>query len=222
MSNDQEKRNGGVQWMQQRFRGFLPVVVDVETGGFDEKTDALLELAAVIIGADGDRLFMEKTIHFHVEPFANANLDEAALKVNRIDPFHPLRLAQPESRVLASLFAAVEDALARYRCSRAILTGHNAFFDLKFLRAATARNRIKNNPFHQFSSLDTVTLGALIYRHTVLSKIAGLAGFSWDESAAHSALYDAEITARIFCQICNDAHLAAARETILGRADTIE
>jgi ribonuclease T len=29
--------------MSQRFRGFLPVVVDVETGGFNENTDALLQ-----------------------------------------------------------------------------------------------------------------------------------------------------------------------------------
>ena len=36
----------------QRFRGFLPVVVDVETGGFNEQTDALLQIAAVIVDRD--------------------------------------------------------------------------------------------------------------------------------------------------------------------------
>ncbi len=193
------------RWMQTRFRGFLPVVVDVETGGFNEKTDALLEVAAVLIGVDKDnRLLPEKTVHFHVEPFENANLDDAALKVNRINPFHPLRLAQPEAKALQSLFAEVRDALARHRCSRAILTGHNASFDLKFLRAAAGRSRIKNNPFHQFSSLDTVTLGALAYQQTVLSRIAEAAGFGWDETEAHSALYDAEMTARIFCRVFNN------------------
>ena len=202
--SDETRNDGGASWMQTRFRGFLPVVVDVETGGFNENTDALLELAAVIIGADDDdRLFPEKTVHFHVEPFAGANMEEAAMKINRIDPFHPLRLAQPEARVLAVLFDEVGAALARYRCTRAILTGHNAFFDLKFLRAAVARNRVKDNPFHRFSSLDTVTLGALAYRHTVLSKIAERAGFGWDETQAHSALYDAETTAQIFCHVCN-------------------
>ena len=202
--SDETRNDGRASWMQTRFRGFLPVVVDVETGGFNEHTDALLELAAVIIGADDDdRLFPEKTVHFHVEPFAGANMEEAAMKINRIDPFHPLRLAQPEARVLAVLFDEVGAALARYRCTRAILTGHNAFFDLKFLRAAVARNRVKDNPFHRFSSLDTVTLGALAYRHTVLSKIAERAGFGWDETQAHSALYDAETTAQIFCHVCN-------------------
>jgi len=199
-------------WMRTRFRGFLPVVVDVETGGFNEKTDALLELAAVLVAPDeNNRLRPEKTLHFHVEPFKNANLDEAALKVNRIDPFHPLRLAQPEDKVLRQLFDEVRSALARHRCSRAILTGHNASFDLKFLHAATERARIANNPFHRFSSLDTVTLGALAYRQTVLSRIAETAGFGWDEGEAHSALYDAEMTARIFCRVCNDGWPPAPR-----------
>ncbi|MED5420384.1 MAG: hypothetical protein VYD01_02905, partial [Pseudomonadota bacterium] len=38
--------------MSDRFRGFLPVVVDVETGGFNCKTDALLEIAAVFLFAN--------------------------------------------------------------------------------------------------------------------------------------------------------------------------
>jgi ribonuclease T len=40
--------------MARRFRGFLPVVVDVETGGFNSRTDALLEIAAVLIDMDDD------------------------------------------------------------------------------------------------------------------------------------------------------------------------
>src|SRR5690349_2637481 len=36
----------------ERFRGFLPVVVDIETGGFDSERDALLEIAAVIVRMD--------------------------------------------------------------------------------------------------------------------------------------------------------------------------
>ena len=38
--------------MAERFRGFLPVVVDVETGGFDWNKHALLEIAAVPIELD--------------------------------------------------------------------------------------------------------------------------------------------------------------------------
>ncbi|MFH7391451.1 exonuclease domain-containing protein, partial [Pseudomonas syringae pv. tagetis] len=36
--------------MAARFRGYLLVVVDVETGCFNSATDALLEIAAVTIG----------------------------------------------------------------------------------------------------------------------------------------------------------------------------
>ena len=38
--------------MRDRFRGFLPVIVDVETGGFNATTDALLEVAATLIHLD--------------------------------------------------------------------------------------------------------------------------------------------------------------------------
>ncbi len=192
------------EWMQTRFRSFMPVVVDVETGGFNAKTDALLEIAAVLIGVSDDmRLYAEKVLHHHVEPFENANLEEESLKVNQIDPFHPLRMAKPEKLVLENLFAEIRAALGRYRCSRAILTGHNASFDLKFLNAAVVRNGIANNPFHRFSSFDTVTLGALAYRQTVLAKIADASGLRWDESSAHSAIYDAKVTAEIFCAVFN-------------------
>ena len=44
--------NAASRCMRDRFRGFLPVVVDVETGGFISATDALLEIAAVLIEID--------------------------------------------------------------------------------------------------------------------------------------------------------------------------
>ena len=36
----------------ERFRGFLPVVIDVETGGFDCERDALLEIAVIVVCMD--------------------------------------------------------------------------------------------------------------------------------------------------------------------------
>ena len=198
------KRIERINWIQERFRSFLPVVVDMETGGCNEKTDALLEFAAIIIGVDQNfNLYREKTIHYHVHPFEGANIEEEALRINGIDPYSPFRLALDEKEVLAAVFQKIHKALKYYQCTRAILVGHNSFFDLKFLNEATARCKIKNNPFHKFSSLDTVTLGALVYRHTVLAKIAAAAGYEWDAESAHSALYDAQITANIFCKIIN-------------------
>lgn len=187
-----------------RFRGFLPVVVDVETGGFDEGTDALLEIAVILLGmTKSSRLTLQQTFSEHIEPFPGARCDEQSLKVNGIDPYHPLRMARPEKEVLAEVFELVGAAVERNRCSRAIIVGHNAFFDLKFLNAAVARCDIKNNPFHTFSSIDTVSLGALFYGQTVLSRIAAAAKLEWDDKNAHSALYDAHITAKIFCRVFN-------------------
>lgn len=195
--------------MQYRFRGYLPVVIDVETGGFDEKTDALLELAAVMIEADLDEegrhgLRCGPMLSYNIEPFTNARLDKKVLKLIGIDPFDPAREAMPEKEALLQLFSEVRRALQKHQCTRAILVGHNAAFDLKFLNAAVTRNQLeKENPFHGFSSIDTVSLGVLQYGQTVLSKIAKAAALDWDSESAHSAAYDAMICAKIFCKVFN-------------------
>lgn len=188
----------------QRFRGFLPVVVDVETGGFNPVTDALLEIAAVpvIMQADG-LLAPGPTWRFHVQPFAGANIEAAALAVNNIDPYHPLRPALPEKDAMTRLFKEVRQAVKDSDCTRAVLVGHNAYFDLNFVNAATTRADIKRNPFHPFSSFDTATLAGVAFGQTVLAKALLAAGLTWSSSEAHSAAYDAERTAELFCIICN-------------------
>lgn len=190
--------------MKQRFRGFLPVVVDVETGGFNAQTDALLEIATIMVAMDGSgRLYVDEEISFHIKPFKGANLEEAALEFNKIDPYHPFRLAVEEKEALDKTFTMVNRHLQQYDCTRAILVGHNPFFDLGFLKAATDRCRIKQSPFHAFSTFDTATLAGLVYGQTVLSRAARAAHLEWDEREAHSAIYDAERTAQLFCTIVN-------------------
>ena len=190
--------------ISKRFRGFLPVVIDVETAGFNAQTDALLEIAAITLRM-GDRgtLHIAEKISCHVRPFEGANLDEAALAFNKIDPYHPFRMAVHESEALQRVFDPVRKAVRETNCSRAILVGHNPFFDLGFLKAAVERTRITENPFHSFSTFDTATLGGLVYGQTVLSRAVRAAGLEWDEAQAHSALYDAERTAQLFCTIVN-------------------
>ena len=190
--------------MSNRFRGFLPVVVDVETGGFNSKTDALLEIAAVLVEyADGGILTRGETTRYHVKPFEGANLEPASLAVNGIDPDHPLRPAIDERDALQRVFRSVRAAVRENNCSRAILVGHNAAFDLAFLNEAIERTEIKRNPFHPFSCFDTATLCGVTFGQTVLARAVAAAGFEWDETQAHSAAYDAEITADIFCEIVN-------------------
>jgi ribonuclease T len=190
--------------MAGRFRGFLPVVVDVETGGFNAKTDALLEIAAVFIDfGDGGVLTRGQTIRYHVKPFEGANMDPASLAVNGIDPHHPLRPAIDERDALQRVFREVRRAVRESRCQRAILVGHNAAFDLGFLNEAIERSAIKRNPFHPFSCFDTATLCGVAFGQTVLARAVAAAGFEWDEESAHSAAYDAEITADLFCEIVN-------------------
>jgi ribonuclease T len=187
-----------------RFRSFLPVVVDVETGGFNASTDALLEIAAVLlqIGPDGD-LTPRETIRYHVKPFPGAVLEPASLEVTGIDPFHPLRPAINEEDALRKLFKEIRVEVKAQSCNRAILVGHNAFFDLQFLNAAVKRTGMKRNPFHPFSCFDTATLAGVAFGQTVLSRAVTAAGHPWDDRKAHSAAYDAAMTAMLFCDVVN-------------------
>jgi len=187
-----------------RFRGFLPVAVDVETGGFNASTDALLEIAAVLVEMTpmGD-LRPGATFRYHVQPFHGSRMDPASLAVNGIDPHHPLRPAMPEKEALTQLFREIRRAVRDAGCTRAVLVGHNASFDLGFLNAAVARADIKRNPFHPFSSFDTATLGGVALGQTVLARAVTAAGLAWNPDEAHSAIYDAERTAALFCRICN-------------------
>lgn len=190
--------------MSERFRGFLPVVVDVETGGFNHHTDALLEIAAVLLRLnDAGEIERADTVRYHVVPFEGANIEAAALQVNGIDPHHPLRPAIAERDALQRVFRDVRAELRATGCRRAILVGHNAQFDLNFLNQAVTRSGIKRNPFHPFSIFDTATLAGVAFGQTVLSRAVATAGLPWDSEAAHSAAYDAEQTADLFCMIVN-------------------
>ena len=199
--------------MARRFRGYVPVAIDVETGGFNVATDALLEIALVLIDMDSDGTLRRGATHdFHVQPFEGARLDPASLSVTGIDPWHPLRPALPERDALQRVFREVRHAIRAYTCRRAILVGHNAAFDLTFINAAVARAEVKRNPFHPFSCFDTATLAGAALGQTVLAKALTVAGLKWDAGSAHNARYDAERSAELFCLVCNrlrDSHRSA-------------
>lgn len=188
----------------QRFRGFLPVAVDVETGGFDPQRHALLELAASIVHIDENGLlFPAPTLSCHVLPFVGAEIDPRALAFTGIDPDHPFRDAVPEKEALTRILTPIRKAVKSSGCNRAILVGHNAAFDLAFIKAAVERTGFKRSPFHAFSVFDTVSLAGLAYGQTVLARAAQAAGLGWENNEAHTAIYDVEQTARLFCRIVN-------------------
>ena len=198
--------------MRRRFRGFLPVVVDVETGGFNCSTDALLEIALVILGIDEQGMLVRQQTHSaHVQAFDGANIEKAALEVNGIRPDNPLRLAMNEAEALNKVLKPVRRAVSEQGCTRAILVGHNAHFDLGFLNAACARAQYKRNPFHPFSVFDTATLAGAVFGQTVLRRALEAADLPYSSEDAHSAIYDAERTADLYCLMINrlkDIHLS--------------
>jgi len=188
----------------QRFRGFFPVVIDVETAGFNKDTDALLEIAATTLKMDDEGvLSLDQTLHFHVKPFEGANIEQAAIEFNGIDPFSELRGAEDEDVVIKEICKMVRKAQKAAGCTRSVVVAHNAAFDHGFLNAAIERNKIKRTPFHPFVSFDTTSLAGLALGQTVLAKACRTAGIEFDNSQAHSALYDTERTAELFCFIVN-------------------
>ncbi|NWL16894.1 ribonuclease T [Pseudoalteromonas sp. Scap03] len=188
----------------QRFRGFFPVVIDVETAGFNKETDALLEIAASVLKMDDEGLLsIDHTVHFHVQPFEGANIEQAAIEFNGIEPFSALRRAVPEEEAIKEICKVVRKAQKAAGCQRSVVVAHNAAFDHGFLNAAIERNNIKRTPFHPFVSFDTTSLAGLALGQTVLAKACRAAGIEFDNKQAHSALYDTERTAELYCLIVN-------------------
>ncbi len=210
---------GQLPWtVARRFRGFMPVVVDVETGGLNPETDALLELAAVLLDVDASgKLVPIERVQVHVAPFEGANLNPNSMKINGIDVDHPFRGALPEAEALNQFFQPIRQRSKLIGARRAILVGHNAAFDLAVINAACVRTGNKKNPFHPFSTLDTVTLSALAVGETVLAKALEALGLGWDGAQAHGALYDAEQTAALFCRVMNHFSTAQGRAPMRSR-----
>ncbi len=190
--------------MSRRFRGFLPVVIDVETGGFNAQKDALLEVAAVTLKLDDNGIIsIDQQMSKHIMPFEGSNMEPASMEVNGIDPYNPFRMAENEKDALAEIFRMIRHAMKESGCKRAVMVGHNTAMDLGFINAAAERCNLTRNPFHPFSTFDTVSLSALAYGQTVLSRAVQAAGIEWDNDSAHSAAYDAFKTAELFCKIIN-------------------
>ena len=190
--------------LKNRFRKYLPVVVDLETGGFDPEINAILEIAITLIEEENNKLIVGDTYRHHIEPFEGSIVEEESLKFTKIKLDHPLRNGINERDALNDLFKIINKTKNKYECSRAILVGHNAHFDSSFLAAAYKRNNIKKTPFHKFSLIDTVSLGVLATGQTVLARICDELDIDYDNDEAHSAAYDTAVTAKVFCSIVNN------------------
>ena len=188
-----------------RFRGYLPVVVDLETGGFDAQSNPLLELACVMLDWQDNQLVAVDQHAWCVAPFAGSSADPASLKVTGIDLEDPNRRGLEEHEVVREFFGRVRTMMKAKQCTRAILVAHNAAFDHNFLNAAVSRCEIKRSPFHPFSTIDTASLAAVAYGHTVLSEACRRAGIDFNNKHAHRAAYDATCTAQLFCKIVNES-----------------
>ncbi|MDY5323890.1 MAG: exonuclease domain-containing protein, partial [Succinivibrio sp.] len=94
--------------ISQRFREFLPVIVDVETAGFDPQKDALLEVAMMTVKFDEKgRLVPDELFSANIRPFEGANINQSNIDFLGIDPFDESRNLQTESEALIPMFKAI-------------------------------------------------------------------------------------------------------------------
>ena len=71
--------------LKDRFRKFLPVVVDLETGGFDPKKNAILEIAIQLIDEDNSKLILGDSHRYHINPFNGLIVNKDALEFLKLD-----------------------------------------------------------------------------------------------------------------------------------------
>ena len=187
--------------INQRFRRFLPVVIDIETGGLDYRTAPILEIALYFLKMENAELQLDDYIHFHIKPFTGSQAEEKSIEFIGYES-EKIPHMEEEHTAFSSICESVKKRIIKENCVRAILVGHNAHFDLSFFNAAIKRCQLKS-PFHTFSTLDTVSTSALLFGHTVLCQACKLADIEWDNQQAHNALYDCKKTATLFCQSIN-------------------
>lgn len=197
-------KNKKINNLNNRFRGFYPVVIDIETSGVNYKKNALLEIAIITLKMDNyGWIKKDKILHYHIKPFIGSIIEKKSLEFNKIDPYSPFRKAINEHNALKYIFNFINKEIKNKKFKKAILVAHNVIFDLNFINAAVKRSEIIDNPFHNFVTFDTAALSGLVFGQTVLAKACKAIGMNFDINQAHSALYDVIKTAKLFCFIVN-------------------
>ena len=191
--------------IKDRFRGFLPVVVDVETAGLDPKKSALIEVAMMTVKIDENGQFVPDELYSaNIRPFEGSEICQKNIDFLHIDPFDESRNLVTESDALLPMFKAIKKKLKEQGCKRAILVGHNAHFDHSFIFAAIDRLKAASkSPFHPFSVIDTASLSMLMLGQSVLQKACYAAHVDFDQNCAHGAAYDTRKETELFCAILN-------------------
>ncbi len=191
----------------RRFRGFLPVVIDVETGGFHlaAPTRCWRSPPSSSRWTTPAGCAAARRMRFTCKPFEGARLDPVSLEVNGIDPWHPLRPAIDEADALQRLFREIRTAIRAHalpaRHSRRATTRPSIWASSTRRSSAPASSAIR---FIRSRASTPRRSAASALGQTVLRARRAAGGHRMGSAAARTrAAYDAERTADLFCHICN-------------------
>lgn len=187
----------GKQYLKKHCRGFIPIAIDLETSGSDPNKHGILEIAAIFPSFSEEGIQIHEVFHRHVYLEDGDLIDPAATLIHRIPIEHPFRYAISVEQMLQEFSEMVRMHCDRWCARRGIMVGHNPAFDMSFLNKACEKYGIDMN-LHLYTFIDTASMGLMRHRETVLAKLCYREGLGFSQNDAHSALYDAHMTARLF------------------------
>lgn len=173
---------------------------DVESGGLDDSKHSLLRIGLVIwkngIILDKLEIFIKSD---------NYCYDEESMKINKIDLNWLTINGISEQQAIEEINSFVNKYFPN---SKALLGGHNIYFDIAFLKRLYRENSISFSSYFEHRTIDTCSIMKYLYFCDKLPKqVQSLTSackyfnFEIDDNERHGALYDAEITSEVFTKL---------------------
>lgn len=192
------------QLMEERFDGYYPIVIDIETGGLDKNSHPILQIGAVALSFNKEgKMIPYSECKINLHPTRDTTCHPHSLAIHGINPYDLQRKAVAPALALTALCKFVRQAQRAHGCRRSLIVGHNVSFDAQFIHTYIEKYKVKRSPFHPFVNFDTTSIAGLLTGSTKLLEAVQRLGITYDSEQAHDALYDAYITAQLFCKSTN-------------------
>lgn len=179
--------------------------IDVETIGLDSDKNGIIQIGG-IIEIDGKE---KERINLSICPFPNDIIDDRALEVNRMTKDEILAFPPP-----ADAYRALTRTMLKYiskfdRSDKFHFVGYNSRFDDDFLRSWFKKcDDDYYGSYFYWPAIDVANVAAIkfmdtrgVFANFKLMTVARAAGIEIDNNKAHDAMYDIEITKKLFYKL---------------------